>query len=223
VGALPALCREVLAPALSCERLSERMRPSPGYHLGAMMDSRQFDECCQRLGLPEPGRALMQNIREAEPARRVQSRRSNAVVRYTSKKMKRIIQAESHTVELPLVYLLEHSRDVLEYFDQPYQIKLSYKTAEGRAGGFLHVPDYFVIYQDRAGFYECKPAAAMEDLAKEMPWRFQRDPQGKWTCPPGVAFTNPLGLFYQIWTPDEVSPVLIRNLRFLEDYFQRAE
>jgi hypothetical protein len=183
-----------------------------------MMTEQEFEELCREWALPPAGEALVRSIRQSEPVRRVQSRRSNAVVRYTSRKMKRIIQAESHTVELPLIYILEHSAEVSEFYDQPCQIRLSYKTAEGRAGGFLHVPDFFVIYRDKAGFYECKPAAAMEDLAKEMPWRFQRDAQGAWTCPPGEAFTNPLQLFYRIWTPDSVSPVLIRNLKFLEDY-----
>jgi putative transposase len=188
-----------------------------------MMTELEFGEMCKVWGLPLAGEALMRSVRQADPARRVQSRRSNAVVRYTSKKMGCVIQAESHTVELPLVYVLEHSGDVLEFYDQPCQIRLSYKTAEGRAGGFLHVPDFFVIHRDKAGFYECKPAAAMDDLAKDTPWRFQRDGHGKWTCPPGEAFAKPLGLFYRIWTPDEVSPTLIRNLKFLEDYLRPGE
>lgn len=178
----------------------------------------EFEEWCKRLRIPPTGKALVQSIRGAEPARRVQSRRSNSVVRYPSKKMACIIQAESHTVELPLVYVLEHSSQVLEFYDQPCQIRLNYKTAEGRAGGFLHVPDFFAIYPDKAGFFECKPESAMDDLAKDMPWRFQRNAGGFWTCPPGEDFATPLGLFYKFWTPGQVSPVLIRNLKFLEDY-----
>ena len=162
----------------------------------------------------------MRGVRQADPARRVQSRRSNVVVRYTSKKMGCIIQAESHTVELPLVYLLEHSSEVLEYYDQPCQIRLNYKTEKGRGGGFLHVPDFLVLRRGEIGFYECKPAAALEDLAKKAPWRFQRAADGRWTCPPGEASATPLGLSYHIWTPDEVSPVLIRNLKFLEDFLR---
>lgn len=184
-----------------------------------MMDSLQFEEHFRAFDIPESGLALVRNIRRSEPARRVQSKRSNVVVRYPSRKMGRIIQAESHTVELALVYLLEHSDDVLEYYDQPWQIRLNYKTASGKAGGFLHVPDFFVIYRDRVGFYECKPESAMEDLSKQAPWRFQRDEEGKWNCPPGEAFANPLGLFYEVWTPAGTSSVLIRNLTFLEDYF----
>jgi hypothetical protein len=185
-----------------------------------MMDSRQLDDYCRALGFPEAGCALVRKIRESEPARRVQSRRSNVVVRYASRKMSRIIQGESHTVELPLIYILEHSSDAIEFYDQPCQIRLNFRTPEGQAGGFLHVPDFFAIFHDRAGFYECKPAAALDELAKKAPWRFQRDAQGKWTCPPGEAYANPLGLFYRIWTPEEVSPVLIRNLKFLEDYLR---
>ncbi|HWD93693.1 MAG TPA: TnsA endonuclease N-terminal domain-containing protein [Verrucomicrobiae bacterium] len=188
-----------------------------------MMTEFEFEEWCRVLRLPSAGEALVRSIREAEPARRVQSRRSNTVVRYASKKMGRVIQAESNTVELPLVYMVEHSNEVLEFYDQPCQIRLNYKTAEGRGGGFLHVPDFFVFYPDKAGFYECKPAAAMEELAKEASWRFHRNAEGRWTCPPGEDFVAPLGLFYRLWTPDEVSPILIRNLKFLEDYLRPSE
>lgn len=188
-----------------------------------MITELEFEEWCNTLRLPPAGEALVRSIRGAEPARRVQGRRSNSVVRYPSKKMACIVQAESHTVELPLVYILEHSSKVLEFYDQPCQIRLKYRTAEGHAGGFLHVPDFFVIYTDKAGFFECKPGAAMDNLANDMPWRFQRNAEGRWTCPPGEDFANPLGLSYHIWTPEEVSPVLIRNLKFLEDYLRPIE
>ena len=52
-----------------------------------MMTELEFGELCKAWGLPPAGEALMRSVRQADPARRVQSRRSNVVVRYTSKKM----------------------------------------------------------------------------------------------------------------------------------------
>ena len=37
------------------------------------------------------------------------------------------IQFESHRVELPKVYELEHDEDVFEFYDQPAPIKLEYQ------------------------------------------------------------------------------------------------
>jgi hypothetical protein len=61
------------------------------------------------------------------------------------------IQFESHRVELPTIYELEHDDDVLEYFDQAPSIKLDYCTANGKRLGVLHTPDFFVIRKTKAG------------------------------------------------------------------------
>ena len=71
------------------------------------------------------------------------------------------IQFESHRVELPFVYELERDTTVLEYYDQPPSIPLSYPAANGRALSVIHTPDYFVVRQDSAGWEECKTS---EDL-----------------------------------------------------------
>lgn len=57
------------------------------------------------------------------------------------------IQFESHPVELPFVYELEHDATVLEYYDQPPSIPLSYPAANGGALAVVHTPDYFAIRQ----------------------------------------------------------------------------
>lgn len=41
------------------------------------------------------------------------------------------IQFESHEVELPFIREYEYSEEILEYYDQPGQVKLSYKTVNG--------------------------------------------------------------------------------------------
>src|SRR5205823_5647114 len=82
--------------------------------------------------------------------------------RYPSRKMGLTIQFESHRVELPLVYEMEHDPGVLEYYDQPPSIPLAYHAANGRRVSVMHTPDYFVIRQDSAGWVECKSSEDRE-------------------------------------------------------------
>ena len=77
--------------------------------------------------------------------------------RYPIRKMGLTIQFESHRVELPLVYEMEHDPGVLEYYDQPPSIPLAYHAANGRRVSVMHTPDYFVIRQDLRGGWNANP------------------------------------------------------------------
>jgi hypothetical protein len=82
-----------------------------------------------------------------------------------------IIQFESHRVELPFVYELEHDPGVLEYYDQPPSIPLTYYHPNGRRLSVMHTPDFFVLCQDSAGWVECKTSEDLEKLAVKSPHR----------------------------------------------------
>jgi transposase InsO family protein len=130
------------------------------------------------------------------------------------------IQFESHRVELPFVYEMEHSSSVLEYYDQPPPIPLVYQAANGRRLSVVHTPDYFVLRQDSAGWVECKTAEELERLAVCAPNRYVRDSSDQWRCPPGEAHASTLGLDYRVWSSAEIDWTLQRNLLFLEDYLR---
>jgi putative transposase len=70
---------------------------------------------CVRLGLTETTRAKVTAIRSHNPTRRVGGGRQNVSGRYPSRKMGITIQFESHRVELPFVYEMEHDPRALEY------------------------------------------------------------------------------------------------------------
>ena len=97
-----------------------------------MLDSQQLDILCRKLGVTEHGRKLIDSIRKGSPVRRVGGGRQNVCVRYPSRKMGCIIQAESHTVELVLVYEMEHDPDIFEYYDQPTSLKLKYQSLKNK-------------------------------------------------------------------------------------------
>jgi putative transposase len=142
-------------------------------------------------------------------------------------KMGWMVQAESATVEFPCVLQLEHDDNVLEYYDQPNQIKLTYraKSRDGQAGkklGVLHTPDFLVLGVETAGWIECKPEAELVKLAEASPERYVQRATGAWCCPPGERYAEPLGLFYRVWTDAEISWHFHTNLLYLDDYFRGA-
>jgi len=176
----------------------------------------------QRLGLPEPTRLAIDHIRSSGPSRRVGGGSSNVCGRYPSKKMGVTIQFESHRVELAGIYEMEHDPSVLEYFDQPPPIKLTYESPTGRKMGVWHTPDFFVIRDREAGWEEWKTEEGLQRLKDRNPNRYFPKPkeQGGWDCPPGVAYAAPLGLYYHVRSSAEIDWTFQRNIQFLDDYLR---
>ena len=185
-----------------------------------MLNEGDFLGWCRRLALAETTQSTIAEVRSRNPTRRVGGGRDNVSGRYPSRKMGFTIQFESHRVELPLVYEMEHDPGVLEYYDQPPSIPLTYLAANGRRVSVMHTPDYFVIRQDSAGWVECKSSEDLQKLAIKTPNRYLRDGSGKWRCPPGEAHGSALGLDYRVWSSAEINWNLQRNLTFLEDYLR---
>lgn len=185
-----------------------------------MLTQDQFTQYCHRLSLSEPARTVLSHIRSSPPVRRVRSSAKNVAVRYPSRKMGVVIQAESHRNELAFVYRMEYDDEVLEYYDQPSVIKLEYQAKNGRKVGVLHTPDFFVLRADAAGWEECKTETDLQTLAERMPQRYVWDSARGWRCPPGERYAEPYGLYYQVRSSAEIDWVFQRNLIFLQDYLR---
>jgi len=127
-----------------------------------------FGQWCKQLALSEETRSLIAHIHSSPPSRLVQSAAGNMSGRYPSKKMTCSTQFESHRDELAFIYRMEQDPDVLEFYDQPGRIKLTYQSKKERRVGVLHTSDFFVLRQASCGWVECK----MEDdpvcLAKHL-------------------------------------------------------
>src|SRR6266571_2053280 len=178
-----------------------------------------FEQWCDRLQLPTATRDFLLRLRLSPPVRRVQGRLLNVCGTYASRKMGVSIQFESHTVELWAIYTMEYDPDVLEFFDQPTQLELTYPGPSGRSTKALHTPDFLVLRKDGASFEEWKPENRLLELMVTHPGRYQRDDNGTWRCPPGEAAAESIGLSYRVRSSAELHPGYIRNLIFLEDYF----
>ena len=120
------------------------------------MNDDEFNNWKTRL--PREGQEYVARVRTLPPARRPQNRGGmNVVGAFPSKKMKVAINFESHRNELSAIYLHEHDDDVVAYYDQPEEIKLTYPDAKGRNTGFWHTPDFLVLRKDGAALQEWKP------------------------------------------------------------------
>lgn len=188
-----------------------------------MMDDNEFSEWCRRLNLSMQAKTAVQRIRTSPPSRGVQSGAGNVPGAYPSRKMGVAIQFESHQNELATIYRLEHDPDVIEFYDQPEAIKLSYRTKESRRTGCLHTPDFFALRRDSAGWEECKPEGKLLQLAREMPNRYVRTVNQDWDCPPGREYAEQSRFYYRIVSSAAIDWTLQRNLVFLEDYFRATE
>lgn len=185
-----------------------------------MLDDLQIDLLCRQLNVTESGRQLVQRIRTSDPARRVGGGRSNVCVRYPSRKMGFVVQAESHTVELSLVYELEHDPEVLEYYDQPEHLTLRYTSKNGKNLGISHTPDFLVVHRDRIEFVECKTEEDLAGLSEKIPNRYLKDEAGRWICPPGEEAASEFGLSYRVWSSSGIDWIFQDNIRFIEDYLR---
>ena len=182
-----------------------------------MLTEIELNQVRQKISLSDNAWEVIKEIRSLPPARRVQSAAGNVSVRYPSRKMGVVIQAESHRNELAGVYEKEYDPDVLEYYDQPLRIKLAYESKSGKRVGIWHTPDYFVIKNNCIGWEEWKPESELARLAEQMPHRYVQE-GNIWRCPPGEEYAAQFEFFYQVRSSSEIDWVLQRNLLFLEDY-----
>lgn len=185
-----------------------------------MLSTETLETWCSGIGVSPHARALIDRIRTSDPARRVGGGRSNVSGRYPSRKMGVTIQFESHRVELAGIYEMEHDPDVLEFYDQPIQIKLDYEGVGGKHLGVFHTPDFFVIRTAAAGWEEWKTEEELLQLAERSPNRYRATDDGRWCCPPGEACARDLGFYYRVRSSSEINWVYQRNIQFLEDYLR---
>ncbi|MFA6444243.1 MAG: hypothetical protein WCV99_18090, partial [Sterolibacterium sp.] len=170
--------------------------------------------------IPLIGRKVVEQIRGSDPVRRVGGGFLNVATRFASLKMNRVIQAESHKVELPVLYRWEHDPNTHEFYDQPSRVKLSYVNAGGKHVNALGTPDYFLIQEDWMGWVECKREEELQESHKDGSERFVPDANSGWRCPPGEAFAAEYGLGFRVISSKETNWILVRNLVFLSDYLR---
>lgn len=184
-----------------------------------MLNTQQLNEYFERNKLSPIAIKTIQQIRNSEPTRRVSSGAMNVACHYASQKMGLTIQAESHRNELAALVTWEFDNHTYEMYDQPQQVKLTYKSKNGRKATHLSTPDYFLLQEWFAGWVECKTEQELQEAYDSGSERFIRDEDGKWRCPAGEEYAAKLGLQFAVRSSAENNITYVRNLEFLADYF----
>src|SRR5437588_2922774 len=181
----------------------------------------EFELLCLELALPQPAIDIIKKIRSSPPVRLVRGGRNNVRGRYPSSLMGVTIQFESHSCELPVIYLLEHvSNDVREYYDQPYTFAIEYVNRKGRKVTLRYTPDFFIIHRTYIEFIECKTEEELHQLAKDRHGYFVLNKDGQWHCPPAEEGLARYGFRHRVISSAEIDLILYSNVLFFEDYLR---
>jgi len=106
-----------------------------------MLSESEFEDYCCQVGLSGLAREYVERVRSSEPSRMVGTRaKSNIVSFVSSEKMRRTISTESRMPERAFVTLCEHDSRVLEFWDQPEQIKATIQDKNGRPRSIWYTP-----------------------------------------------------------------------------------
>lgn len=135
--------------------------------------------------------------------------------------MERTIQFESRTNELPRILLFENDANVLEFWDQPNHLKLTWQINGGdKCRNYTGhcVPDFFLLEYSGCGWVECKTEQELQEIASKST-RFVKRSDGTWISPAGEAAANEYGLFFRVLSTDGINPILYNNLLYLDDYY----
>ena len=184
-----------------------------------MLDDNEFQKWCATLQLPEKTIEEIARIRNSDPSRRVVSTGNNVPGTFPSKKMGHLVGFESHKNELPNIYSFEMDEDVLEYWEQPAPIKISFTRKDGKDTSVFHTPDFFLIQGKEAGWVEIKDEDILEKRSEKYPKRYIRSTTGEWHDLAGEDYANRLGLYYRVRSSSEINWVLQRNLQYIYNYF----
>lgn len=185
--------------------------------LAGPLSREELDRAFDRFGVPESGRCLVLAALAGDPVRRVGGGRGNVVVRYASRKMGCVVQAESRNVELAFVQCCESDPGVVFYLCQPATLAVYVVDTRGHRRRIHHVPDYLALDGDGFAFIECKSADELvRDGARPSP-RFVRDGEC-WRWPAAEEAAAGFGLAYRVFSSEDVNPIWVRNQRFLSDF-----
>jgi putative transposase len=206
---------------VNTERVARSLLKVTADRLTKRMSDDEVELLCLNLKLTQAAIDIITKIRTSPPVRSVRGGRNNVRGRYASRSMGVTIQFESHTCELPVIYMFEHLKDgVREYYDQPFSFEIECNTRKGRKLRVSYTPDFFVIYDTNLEFIQCKTEDELRRIAKERPGFYVLDKEGRWRCPPAEKALAQYGFHHRVISSAEIDLTLYNNIVFLEDYLR---
>ncbi len=174
--------------------------------------------------LPQSGRSYVEACMANGPSREVQGRSGNNTFTFFSRKTKATLKLESRSGEHALAVQLDHDPKVVVFFAQPPKVSPDVFHEDGsRATTKPYTPDYLVIYEDRVVVIETKDTVKLLEKSRKNPYQFFRDTGGTWHHRAAEAYFDSLGIEFRLISTADLSPILVGNLRFLEDYMDACQ
>ncbi len=193
---------------------SRHKRPLSSDHLNQLFD---------RFSIPAKGRQRIQRVRDSLPARATKTGKLAGKLRYPSKKMGFVLEAEAFATEFVALVEWENDPDTLEVYAQPADgLYIEYESAKtGRPVGTHITPDAFRITTSGFIYTECKTEAELLKLSIEQPHRFTKA-DGHWRSPPAEVAARELGCQFEVRSDSKNNWVLLENLELLQDFFRTS-
>lgn len=181
-----------------------------------MLSERDFENYCRQVGLSGLAREYVERVRSSEPSRMVGTRaKSNIVSFVSSEKMGMTISTESRMPERAFVTLCEHDSRVLEFWDQPEQIKVVIQDKNDRTKSIWYTPDFMVLGRDGVVLVEVKDKGAAEELVKSSPRNWEKGESGKVEYVPAKKCLADIGLGHSVFCYQPELRYKISNLQSL--------
>ena len=181
-----------------------------------MLSESEFEDYCRQVGLRGLAREYVERVRSSEPSRMVGTRAKNNTVGFVlSVKMGVTISAESRMPERAFVTLCEHDSRVLEFWDQPEQIKVVIQDKNGRDRRIWYTPDFMVLGRDGVILVEVKDKATAEELVKTSPRNWEKRESGKVEYVPAKKCLADMGLGHSVFCYQPELRYKISNLQSL--------
>lgn len=184
-----------------------------------MLSEEDVEELLERHSMPELGRARVRWIRANAPIRRTEGGRKASKVRYVSKKMPFVLEAEAFNTEYAALATYDRDEETLEIYNQPTRLKIHYVNRNGRKVAPDITPDLFLIRKAGFVFVECKTEDELHKLAAKEPNRYWLTGEGRWRSPPAEEAARQLGCEFWIRSTRDNNWNVIENMEFLDDYF----
>lgn len=163
-------------------------------------------------------RNFVERAMEQGPSRKVQSGRSNVLTQFPSQKNGAQLFLESRRGENPLTYIAERNPKVIAFFPQPPELQLtltrrdrSVRAKVAYRADLMEITDDEVILRQVRDITELSAACLKDDYQ----WYMQGNTFQYRAANEAAA---ELGMRHVIVANSDIPSVLVRNLRFLEDY-----
>lgn len=185
-----------------------------------MLEEKDLEEHFDRLGISPEARLRIRWIRENAPIRAVGGGSRNTVCRFSSRKMKFVVEAEAFNTEYAAYEEFDNDETTYEFYPQPCKLRLDYVNANGKLVHPDITPDIFVVCRDYFAFIECKTEEELLKLAQEQPSRYRVDEHGKWRSPPAEIAAERLGARFIVRSSKDNNWVALENYEFFCDYLK---